>query len=71
MPAEYLNSLDATLAQHESFWFRSIEPGESEVLVAELDKEVVGWISVGVSRHEDAVVGNASEIMAIYILPRH
>lgn len=25
MPTEYLNSLEATLAQRESFWVRSIE----------------------------------------------
>jgi RimJ/RimL family protein N-acetyltransferase len=71
MPAEYLNSLEATLAQRESFWIRSIESGESDVWVAELNKQVVGWISVGTSRDEDAAGGNAGEVMAIYVLARY
>lgn len=53
MPTEYLNSLEATLAQRESFWVRSIESGEPCVLVEELNEQVVGWISVGASRDED------------------
>src|SRR5476649_2481496 len=61
MPVEYLNSLEATLAQRQSFWIRSIESGESDVWVAELNKQVVGWISVGASRDEDAAGGNRSE----------
>lgn len=71
MPAEYLNSLEATLAQRESFWIRSIESGESNVWVAESNKQVVGWISVGASRDEDAAGGNAGEVMAIYVLARY
>jgi len=71
MPVEYLNSLEATLAQRQSFWIRSIESGESDVWVAELNKQVVGWISVGASRDEDAAGGNAGEVMAIYVLARY
>ncbi|UOK41029.1 GNAT family N-acetyltransferase [Pseudomonas palleroniana] len=68
MPAEYLTSLQATLAQREVFWARSIEAGESNVWVAELGKQVVGWISVGASRDEDAAQGQVGEVMAIYVL---
>jgi ribosomal protein S18 acetylase RimI-like enzyme len=71
MPAEYLNALDATLAQRESSWIRSIESTESNVFVAELNQQVVGWISVGASRDEDTAEGNAGEVMAIYVLASH
>ncbi|MGY2254604.1 N-acetyltransferase family protein [Pseudomonas reactans] len=71
MPAEFLNGLDATLARRESFWVRSIESDESDVWVAELDGHVVGWISVGASRDEEAVGANTGEVMAIYVLARY
>ncbi|OAE13271.1 GNAT family acetyltransferase [Pseudomonas simiae] len=71
IPAEYLNALDATLAQRESSWIRSIESAESNVWVAELNQQVVGWITVGASRDEDATEGNAGEVMAIYVLASH
>lgn len=71
MPADYLNALDATLAQRESSWARSIESDESNVWVAELNQQVVGWVSVGASRDEDATEGNTGEVMAIYVLASH
>lgn len=71
MPAEYLNSLEGTLAQREAFWSRSIESGESKVLVAEVDGQVVGLISVGASRDEGAVVGQTGEVIAIYVLAKY
>ncbi|WP_025856720.1 GNAT family N-acetyltransferase [Pseudomonas sp. CHM02] len=71
MPAQYLNSLEATLAQRESFWLRSLESGESNVWVAEADKHVVGWISVGASRDEEAAGANTGEVMAIYVSARY
>lgn len=71
MPAEFLKGLDATLARRESFWVRSIESGESDVWVAELDGQVVGWISVGASRDEEAARANTGEVMAIYVLAKY
>ena len=71
MPAEFLKGLDATLARRESFWGRSIESGESDVWVAELDGKVIGWISVGASRDEEAAGANTGEVMAIYVLARY
>ena len=68
MPAQYLSSLEATLAQRESFWMRALESDESNVWVAQVDKQVVGWISVGASRDEDAAGANTGEVMAIYVL---
>lgn len=41
MPAQYLSSLEATLAQRESFWMRALESDESNVWVAQVDKQVV------------------------------
>ncbi|MGB3126049.1 MAG: GNAT family N-acetyltransferase [Pseudomonas sp.] len=71
MPAEYLDSLVTTLARREAFWARSIEAGESNVLVAELNGQVVGWISVGASRDDDAVSGHTGEVLAVYVLAAH
>ncbi|MGG5240556.1 N-acetyltransferase family protein [Pseudomonas lurida] len=71
MPAQYLRSLDDSLAQRESFWVRAIESDESNVWVAQVDKHVVGWISVGASRDEDAAGANTGEVMAIYVLARY
>jgi ribosomal protein S18 acetylase RimI-like enzyme len=68
MPAEYLSGLQATLAQRESFWMHSIESDEPKVWVAEVDGQVVGWISVGASRDEEAAGANTGEVMAIYVL---
>lgn len=71
MPAEFLKGLDATLARRESFWVRSIESGESDVWVAELDGKVIGWISVGASRDEEVAGANTGEVMAIYVLAKY
>ncbi|AZE94519.1 Acetyltransferase, GNAT family [Pseudomonas orientalis] len=71
MPATYLNALDATLAQREAHWSRSIASGESNTWVAELDQQVVGWISVGASRDDDAAGAYTGEVMALYVLARY
>jgi ribosomal protein S18 acetylase RimI-like enzyme len=71
MPAEHLLSLSASLPQRESYWIHSIESGESNVFVAELSNEMVGWISVGVCRDEDMAAENMAEVMALYVLAEH
>jgi ribosomal protein S18 acetylase RimI-like enzyme len=71
MPAEYLDALGATLPRRESYWARAIESGESNVLVAELNERVIGWISTGASRDEEAAGNNVGEVMAIYVLAQH
>jgi ribosomal protein S18 acetylase RimI-like enzyme len=71
MPAEYLNALDATLARREFFWMASIESGESNVWVAQVDGQVVGWIAVGASRDDDGAAANAGEVMALYVVAAH
>lgn len=71
MPAEYLSTLSTTLAQRESYWFGAIDRVEAHVWVAEEKTEVIGWISVGESRDDDAAGQNVGEIMAIYVLPEY
>ena len=71
IPAGYLNALSTTLAQREANWSRLIASGESNVWVAELDQQVVGWISLGASRDDDAAGANAGEVMALYVLARY
>lgn len=71
MPADYLGALSSTLARRESFWMASIESGESNVWVAQVNQQVVGWISAGASRDEDALADNAGEVTAIYVVAEH
>ena len=71
MPSEYLDSLEVTLPQRVSYWTNAIQSGDSTLLVAELDNQVIGWISVGASRDTDAAANNAGEVMALYVLEEH
>lgn len=36
-----------------------------------MNGQVVGWISVGASRDDDAAVANAGEVMALYVVAAH
>lgn len=71
MPAEYLTALETTIPQRELYWARSIEAGDRDVFVAERDGQVVGWISIGASRDDDAVLHTTGEVMALYVLAEH
>jgi ribosomal protein S18 acetylase RimI-like enzyme len=71
MPTEYLTSLASTLPQREAFWVRTIEAGEPAVLVADVNDQVVGWISVGATRDNDITANDVGEVMAIYVLTEH
>lgn len=71
MPKEYLDSLYRTLHQRALYWANAIQAGDSTLLVAELDKQIIGWISVGASRDLDAAANNAGEVMALYVLQEH
>lgn len=68
MPADYLNSLGATLARREDYWNRAIEAQEPRVFVAQVNEQVVGWIAVGASRDEAVAGGKVGEVLAIYVL---
>ncbi|WP_248751744.1 GNAT family N-acetyltransferase [Pseudomonas sp. MWU15-20650] len=71
MPAEFLASLTATLPKREAYWAHAIESKESDVLVAEVDAKVIGWISVGPCRDEDKPEAESGEVMAIYVLAEY
>lgn len=71
MPAIFLTSLTATLPQKEAYWARSIENKDVEVLVAEVDGDVIGWISLGPCRDEDKPEATSGEVMSIYVLAEY
>lgn len=71
LPGAYLASLDNTLARREASWRATIEQGSQTVFLGLLDARVVGWISVGASRDEDADQATTAEVSAIYILAEH
>lgn len=68
MPADFLASLTATLPKREAHWVASIERKDADVLVAEVDGNIVGWVSVGPCRDEDKPTVETGEVMAIYLL---
>ena len=68
VPQHYLDSLDP--GQRGQVWARQLSEGHQvgkAVLVAEADDEVVGFVSVGPSRDDDA--DGQGEVWAIYLLP--
>jgi L-amino acid N-acyltransferase YncA len=67
---EYLDSLDPV--RRAEGWRRFLKrPQEGAgVYVAESGEEIVGFVSVGPSRDEDATPGITGELYAIYLLPR-
>ena len=68
MPSDFLASLTTTLSAREAQWTRAIERKDADILVAEVEGKVVGWISVGPCRDEDTSEAKAGEVMAIYLL---
>lgn len=71
MPADYLNSLDATLERRTEYWSAAITQGQPQVFVALAAEQVVGWIAVDQSRDPDAKPGSSGEIQALYVLAEH
>jgi len=66
LPAEYLDSLDAT--DRVEKWQRILDEGTRTTLVAEVDSRLLGFASYGPSRDEDAEDGDL-ELYAIYLDP--
>lgn len=64
----YLSSLDTSVERRVVFLKQAIESGSPSIRVAELDGQVIGWVSFGPSRDQDAPTGTA-ELMAIYLDP--
>jgi ribosomal protein S18 acetylase RimI-like enzyme len=65
VPHDYLDGLSA--APREKFWRESVERGNPELWVAEVNSSVVGWVAFDASRDPDAD-GTIGEISAIYSL---
>lgn len=64
LPASYLASLSVT--EREAMWRRMIERRPSQLLVARVGAEVIGFVAFGASRDQDAAPGQA-EIWAVYV----
>lgn len=71
MPADFLTSLTATLPKREAYWSQTIERKDADVLVAEVEGKVVGWISVGACRDADDFGKKSGEVMALYLLAEY
>ncbi|WP_085663413.1 MULTISPECIES: GNAT family N-acetyltransferase [Pseudomonas] len=68
LSSRYLSALDSSVERRVGFLRQAIESGNPSIRVAELNGQVVGWVSFGPSRDQDAVDGTA-ELMAIYLAP--
>ena len=71
MPTDYLASLSTTLPQREAYWARTIEGKDADVLVAEVEGIVIGWLSLGPCRDENTPEAASGEVMAIYVLAEY
>jgi len=70
MPQDYLDGLDP--AQRTGMWERilaELEPARAGVLVAEVDRDILGFVSYSASRDDDADPEVIGEVQAIYLLP--
>ncbi len=67
-PADYLGGL--SVAKRKVQWDNTFAKGDSTILVARIENQMIGWISMGRSRDSDATVGTA-EIYAFYVLASH
>lgn len=65
IPDAYLESL--SVDAKEANWRHSLEDGKTQVLVAELNSQLIGWIAFGPSR-DDNSASESGEIEAIYVL---
>ena len=66
LPASYLASLSVT--EREAMWRRAVEQWPSQLLVARIAGQIVGFVSFGASRDEGASP-ECAEVWAIYVLP--
>ena len=68
VPPAFLDSL--SVEQRERGWRQRLERDTSGTSVLEERGEVLGWVSVGSSRDDDAL-SSTSELWAIYVAPEH
>ena len=60
-----------SIAKREQTWRQIISKGESHCLVVEINKQIIGFANMGISRDPDKIVPPTGEIYAIYLLPTH
>ena len=68
MPADFLAGL--SVEKREAYWREEIPLGKQKLAIARKDNKLVGWVSYGASRDDDAESGSA-EIWAIYVSPKY
>jgi ribosomal protein S18 acetylase RimI-like enzyme len=68
VPDEFLRIL--SIETREARWRELLSLTSPETWVAEVEARVVGWISFGASRDDDAL-SNVGEVHAIYVLADH
>jgi L-amino acid N-acyltransferase YncA len=66
LPADYLASL--SVEQCEAMWRKTVESGWPDLLVAKENGTLLGWVSFGACRDEDAPASQA-EVWAINVAP--
>lgn len=68
MPDTVLDAL--SVEEREHCWRKSLTEPAADTCVATNDDALLGWISVGTSRDDDAAATTA-ELWAIYVAPNH
>jgi ribosomal protein S18 acetylase RimI-like enzyme len=66
VPQAFLDEM--SVERREALWRESIVQGLREIVVAEVDSAIVGWVALGRSRDADATDA-VGEVEAIYVLP--
>jgi len=69
MPDAVLASL--CVAKREGIWRRIIAEGKFELVIAEVNATIVGFVNFGPSRDPDATAAATGEVLAIYVHPTH
>ena len=67
VPGDFLAQLE--VKKRAAWWYWHLSENQSLVMVALSGEKLVGWISFGVSRDDDAA--GAGEICALYVLPAY
>lgn len=73
VPDFYLHGLDRDIERRKEVWHQLIKanPESSAVLAAEIDAEIVGFISVGPARDEGLNAQNVGELGVIYLRQKY
>jgi ribosomal protein S18 acetylase RimI-like enzyme len=69
MPDSLLDSLEYD--RRKKYFFQAIENGSDEIFIAELDGQIIGFMTIGPCRDTDVDKKRIGEIWGIYLLPGH